>query len=224
MNTFDHPASPAPSFPTVLAFLKAPKEGEVKTRLARAIGTREALEVYRTLAGQQLTRIPRLWPVRVLFTPDDAGDVMRAWLGNGRIYEPQGSGDLGARLRRAFASAFAAGAPRVLAIGGDCPTLRAADLECARDGLETVNVVIGPARDGGYYLIGLDHPRPELFNGIRWSTPDVCAETLRRIHRSGLTCKLLDEKEDVDDLASWQRHRTGLGPADRESTSKPILA
>lgn len=133
---------------------------------------------------------------------------MRRWL---RPLHPeldftaQRRGDLGARLAAACAREFARGAPSVLAIGGDCPGLDAAILRKAARALERTDVVLGPARDGGYYLIGLNQPQAELFDRIAWSTPAVLAQTRMRIHAAGLTFTELPQLEDVDDAASWRR-------------------
>ncbi|MEO6568661.1 MAG: DUF2064 domain-containing protein, partial [Opitutaceae bacterium] len=104
---------------TALVFLKAPRPGLVKTRLAREVGEQAATEIYRTLAGEQWRRIPGNWRAEVHFTPHDAETEMRAWLGERGIFRPQGEGDLGARLATGFAAAFRAGASPVIALGGD---------------------------------------------------------------------------------------------------------
>jgi len=193
--------------PTVLVFLKAPRVGEVKTRLAAEMGEREAARAYRAMAERQLAVIPREWRVEIHYAPRGAGREMRAWLGVGRCYRVQVGDDLGARLRHAFARAFASGARTVIAIGADCPELDAADLQDAAAALRRCDVVIGPARDGGYTLIGLRAPAPALFRGIPWSTGGVLTATLRRARAAKLRVRRLRELEDVDDAASWRRHR-----------------
>lgn len=191
--------------PTLLIFLKAPRAGEVKTRLAASLGKARALRAYRQLVAHTLAAVPPDWSVEIHYAPRGARADMRRWLGARWRLRVQSSGDLGVRLTRAFAGAFARGARRVIAIGGDCPTLDAATLERAAQTLRARDVVLGPACDGGYYLIGLRRAAPELFVEIPWSTADVFPTTLRRARAARLSLMRLEEREDVDDLASWRR-------------------
>ncbi len=197
--------------PRILLMTKAPRSGYVKTRIAAQIGVQEATEVYRLLVERQLRATPVGWPVQILFAPVDAETEMRAWLGDDWAFAPQSSGDLGDRLQSAFAQAFANGAPSVIAIGGDCPELQAEDFLRAEEVMQRKDVVIGPARDGGYVLIGLRAPAPQLFTAIPWSTSDVLRMTIARVEDSGLSYDLLDVKEDVDDAASLRRGANHLG-------------
>ncbi|MEO6003401.1 MAG: TIGR04283 family arsenosugar biosynthesis glycosyltransferase [Opitutus sp.] len=210
----------------VLVFLKAPRPGTVKTRLARDLGDAEATRIYRFLVEQQLAALPAERAVEIVFSPDDAEVEMRRWLGDAYDYRAQGGGDLGARLNRAFAAAFAEGRRSVIAIGGDCPDLDAACLASAHDALARRDVVLGPAADGGYYLIGL-RKMAEAFTGIPWSSPAVLATTLQRCADGGLTSTLLAEKEDIDDLASWRRfegRRDAARAASLNSAGLPAIA
>ena len=184
----------------------------MKTRLAATLGETEAARIYRWLAERQLTALPRSWPTNVHFDPPDAHDEMVRWLGRlrrGLRFTPQCHGDLGARLAGAFATEFAQGADRVIAIGGDCPELGGVILQSARRALETNDAVLGPAADGGYYLIGLKAPCAALFDGITWSTPTVRAETKARLRANLLSYAELPVLEDVDDAASWVRVQAG---------------
>ena len=188
--------------------LKAPRPGEVKTRLAATVGETEAVAVYRRLAERQVRALPTGWPVSIHFAPAEAGPEIRPWLQPhhpGLDFQPQCAGDLGARLTAAFATEFARGAPAVLAIGGDCPGLDGPILQLAQRALATADVVLGPAVDGGYYLIGLNAPCPALFATITWSSQAVLAQTRKRIHAQGKTMTELPVLEDVDDAASWLR-------------------
>ncbi|MBC8011409.1 MAG: TIGR04282 family arsenosugar biosynthesis glycosyltransferase [Burkholderiales bacterium] len=205
-------SSPAPHPPPlVLVFLKAPREGWVKTRLAADIGAESATRVYRLLAERQLAAVPAGWPVEVWFAPADARDEMRAWLGPRPVLQPQPEGDLGQRLSRAVDVAFAGGAPAVLVIGGDCPELDEATLREAAAALaDGRELVLGPATDGGYYLIGLTRTMPRLFAGIPWSTADVLAATLRRASEYGVVTALLSAKDDVDTVDDLGRHSITL--------------
>jgi uncharacterized protein len=194
---------------TVILFLKAPRDGQVKTRLARSVGGDEALRIYRSLAEAQVRQLPPGWRTEVHFAPADAEAEMKGWLGESTermMYRPQNDGDLGARLVAGFASAFADGGSPVIAIGGDCPELDAACLENARLALREADVVLGPATDGGYYLIGLNRPAPELFDDVPWSTPRVLEITRARADATGLRYRLLEPKTDIDDAESWAHY------------------
>jgi len=195
----------------LLVFLKAPRAGTMKTRLAHDLGDAAAARIYRALVERQLAALPSARNVEILFSPDDAEPEMRRWLGDAFDYRAQGDGDRGARLTRAFAAAFSAGARRVVAIGGDRPDLDAACLLAAQAALTRSDVVLGPAADGGYYLIGLRRMASPVFADIPWSSPTVLATTLDRCAAAGLSHERLGEKEDIDDLASWRRFENRPG-------------
>lgn len=185
----------------VLIFVRAPEPGRVKTRLAVEIGALEALRVYMRLTrhavAQALTLAPQV-AVHVHFTPADAGARVRRWLGEGPAYLPQAAGDLGERLGQAFQEAFAAGFIRVVVIGSDLPDLSSSLLHRALELLDEHAAVLGPAQDGGYYLLGLREPLPELFRGIAWSTEQVLSQTLARLRAAGIEPALLETLSDVD--------------------------
>lgn len=186
--------------PLLLLFLRAPRSGSVKSRLAAGVGDARALALYRRLAehaaGAARAAAGPL-ALRFLFTPDDAEKEMREWLGEAD-WRPQGGGDLGARLERAFDDGFAEGYGPVLALGSDLPALRAEDVAEAVRALERAGAVVGPAEDGGYWLIGLTRPQPAVFRGIRWSTPQVLPQTLSRLEAAGTPPHLLRTLRDVD--------------------------
>lgn len=194
--------------PRLALLLKAPRLGCVKTRLAATVGDTLALRIYRQLVERQVAAVPALWPMTVYFDPLDAKAEFLQWLvplRPGLDFLAQSNGDLGARLAGAFAHEFASGAQGVIAIGGDCPALDQAKLEAAATALDGVNTVIGPANDGGYYLIGLTKPCADLFADITWSTPEVLSQTLDKISKHNLSLFRLPELADVDDFDDWQR-------------------
>ncbi len=191
--------------PLLLIFLKAPRQGAVKTRLAESLGAEHATDIYRGLVERQLRSIPPGWNVEIHFSPADAEPEMRAWLGPAHEFRPQTEGDLGARMQQAFDAAFARQAEPVIAIGGDCPTLDASTLIEAASRLTRADVVLGPAQDGGYYLIGLGRPAPQLFDDVPWSTAKVFALTLARARAHGLSREVLMPQPNVDDLPSYRR-------------------
>ena len=140
----------------------------------------------------------------------DGGDesLMRQEFGNDLAYCHQSAGDLGRRMCAAFDSAFQTGSRRVVLIGTDCPELDDRLVQAALDRLGENDLVLGPASDGGYYLIGLRSPAPSLFDGIPWGTGEVLLATLRVAEAAGLSVTLLPRLPDVDcpeDLAVWNR-------------------
>ena len=124
---------------------------------------------------------------------------MRAWLPGVRLL-PQEGDDLGERMADAFARAFARGARRVAIVGTDVPGVTRETVLAALSALDAADVALGPAEDGGYYLLALREPRPELFAGIAWSTATVAAETRSRAAASGLTVRELPALRDLDTL------------------------
>jgi uncharacterized protein len=192
---------------SILVFVRAPRLGGVKTRLAREVGDARALAVYRRLAEHTLAVAGRTGAaVCVHYAPAEGIDEVREWLGAGASYRPQAEGDLGARLEAAFDTAFARGARRVVVVGSDLPALTAGLLRHTRDVLERRGAVIGPAHDGGYYLLGLTAARPRLFRAMAWSTRHVFAGTRSRLRAEGVEPVLLPTLRDVDyaaDLPDW---------------------
>ena len=189
--------------------LKAPRPGFVKTRLAAALGAEAACAAYRQLVETLLPRLAGIADVELRFSPDDARPDIAPWLRRGWTAAPQGSGDLGARLARATREAFAAGARRVAVIGSDCPRVTAEDIKSAWAALAQHDVVLGPAMDGGYWLVALRAPEPRLFADITWSTGAVLEQTLAQARAAGLSVKLLRELSDVDTPKDWERFLDG---------------
>ena len=188
----------------VLVFVRAPEAGRVKTRLAREIGAEAALRVYRRLAEHAVAAARSLAPaadVRIHVDPGDAVPTVAAWLGGGADYLPQAEGDLGERMRAAFAFAFGEGYGKVVIVGSDLPDVSADLLRRALDSLDTAPAVLGPARDGGYYLLGMREMAPGVFDGVPWSTDRVLERTLGRLREAGIEPALLETLADVDDAA-----------------------
>ena len=178
-------------------FLKAPRAGQVKTRLAAEIGERHALRLYRIMAARTLAAAreagldPSIW-----FTPADAGPEMRHWLGEDWVMRPQASGDLGARLAAA-AEAVDPG-QGWLAVGADCPRLDAPLLREAVGVIGEGLVVLGPTLDGGYYLVGGRAPLPDIFGDMPWSSERLLDATRARLAAAGVPWRELRMLRDVD--------------------------
>lgn len=191
-------------------FFRAPRKGTVKTRLAARVGQETALAIHQQLVDLTLTRLKSISCVDLKITPDDALPEVAPMARTGWTLSPQGGGDLGDRLTRGFESAFLRQPGRWIAVGTDCPEITAQDVEAAWERLATADVVLGPALDGGYWLIGLRAPHPELFRGIPWGGPDVFAFTIQRIQAAGLTVAELRRLGDVDTHADWSEWRARI--------------
>ncbi|MEY2408394.1 MAG: uncharacterized protein QOF48_1064 [Verrucomicrobiota bacterium] len=192
----------------LIIFLKAPRPGLVKTRLAVELGVEAAHAAYVRLVEVLFKNLTRLDPadsVELRFTPDDAAAEIEKWRLPGWLVSPQGPGDLTQRLSSAMRDAFETGARRVVIIGSDCPQVTAQDIQTAWGELENHDVVAGPAIDGGYWLIGMRSHHPQIFEGIAWSTSAALAQTLERCRAQRLTVKLLRPLEDIDTAADWIR-------------------
>jgi rSAM/selenodomain-associated transferase 1 len=203
----------------LLVFVKDPRPGAVKTRLAARLGHERAAAVYRALAEEGIRRTaPRgdEYERVFVFDPPEARAAVEAWL-PGSALAPQAAGDLGARMSAAFHDAFARGARRVALIGTDVPWVSRDDVLDALLSLDRDDVAIGPATDGGYYLLALGRPEPELFRDVPWSTAEVLARTLERAAARGLGVNVLRTRGDVDTVedlrAAWPRVRLLLEPA-----------
>lgn len=194
-------------------FAKAPRPGHVKTRLAAAIGARAASAFYERSLRDVLDRLDGTdaWRTRLAVTPDETALDASLWpRPTPRV--AQGPGDLGMRMGRLLALASPEGP--VIVVGSDIPELRAEHVVAAFEALGSHDLVLGPASDGGYWLIGASGPLPKsVLTGVRWSTEHALADTLR--NAAALSVALLpDELEDVDDHESYRRflERRGARP------------
>jgi rSAM/selenodomain-associated transferase 1 len=164
-------------------FVKAPAPGSVKTRLAAEVGVHRATKLYRDLGRRVVSVCAGTdHDTVVWFAPAEARPAVRDWLQGLRVaaFRAQVPGSLGARLAAAFLRHFYEGARRVILIGSDCPGVDAGLVSRALAALAEHDLVLGPTHDGGYYLIGLRAPVPQLFRGIAWSTDAVLGQTLAR--------------------------------------------
>jgi rSAM/selenodomain-associated transferase 1 len=193
--------------------VKLPRPGAVKTRLAAEIGPDAAADLYRALAEhvlEETTPLAGEYERLVFFDPPEAAEPMRAWLPGLRLLA-QAGGDLGARMSDAFARAFARGASRVAVVGTDAPGVSRETVSEALLALDAADVVVGPAEDGGYYLLALRQAWPELLSGIAWSTPRVAAQTRARAATLQLRVHELPALRDVDTLDDLRDEWPRLG-------------
>lgn len=194
----------------LLVFAKAPRPGGVKTRLGAVLAADLAAALYRAMAEAVLVRTREAPCARtVFFAPGEAEAEMAAWLPHETLV-PQEGDDLGARMAAAFTWAFGTGATKVVLVGTDVPGLSDEHVRAALLALDAHDVVLGPARDGGYYLVALRRPAPALFEGVAWGTADVLAQTLARAEAAGLAVAPLAPLGDVDELADLRREWPAL--------------
>ena len=198
----------------LIVFVKNPELGKVKTRLAATIGQQQALEIYRMLLQKTKESIENLPFVKVIYY---SGYVDESDLWDNRLFSKalQCGGDLGEKMFDAFKSGFKAGYKSVGIIGSDCPDVSKELLLNAFLKLKTNDLVIGPAKDGGYYFLGMNRLYKPLFFNKSWSTDRLLQETLQEARVLNLTTHILKTLSDIDEekdlshlkeaLKSWNR-------------------
>ncbi len=188
---------------SLIVFVKNPIPGAVKTRLQTRYAPDQVAALYTAFVRDVLARTESIDVDRrvIAFDPPDAESEVRALFGGGKAqwqYVPQVQDDLGARMREALVQQLDAGASAAVLIGSDIPSLPAYHITQAFDLLRTKDVVLGPSTDGGYYLVGVSRPIPEIFEDVEWSTPSVLTQTIDRVQRAGNTLGLVSPYFDVD--------------------------
>lgn len=188
----------------LIIFVKNAQLGKVKTRLAKTMGDEEALRIYQVLLNHthEIT-IPLEFSKQVYYSEHLEDEDI--W---GKEFEcfVQDGGDLGHRMSNAFQEAFNTH-DRICIIGSDCAALHTELIQDAYEHLDLQDVVLGPAIDGGYYLLGMKNYHPEIFENINWSTSTVLAETIARIKKLGLSYSRLPELSDIDTQEDWDNHK-----------------
>jgi rSAM/selenodomain-associated transferase 1 len=180
----------------LIIFLKYPELGRCKTRLAKTIGDENALKIYKKLLSHS-HQITKDLPVDKFLYFDKATAENLNWEGDYQIaYQKQS--DLGGRMAQAFNEIFDKEYYKVIIIGTDCIELKTEIINDAYRQLNHFDVVIGPAKDGGYYLLGLNNPLPQLFQNIEWSTSTVLSDTIKTIQNLGLTYSFMPVLSDID--------------------------
>lgn len=187
----------------LIIFVKNPIPGTVKTRIARTVGNDRAVQVYRHLL-QHTQQITRYTPYAKAVYYADFINPDDGWDGYGKAL--QAGDDLGERMANAFREQFAARAEKVVIIGSDCLTITEDHLAQAFRALDQADVVIGPATDGGYYLLGMKRLHDDLFTNMPWSQPDLLDRTKAVLTASGQTVALLPELTDIDEWADYERY------------------
>lgn len=189
----------------IIVFIKNPKAGKVKTRLAEMIGDQKALKIYQHLLDHTL-RVSSLVDADKLVCYSDFIPASDTWKKAGFEQAVQSGNDLGERMTNAFRSSFIKGYEKIILIGSDCFEIDPEHIEEAFQKLDQAELVIGPAKDGGYYLIGMQNPHPEIFQNITWSQPDVLQKTIEKMEQSKLTFALTPELADIDDFSDLMNY------------------
>ncbi|MFB6307403.1 MAG: TIGR04282 family arsenosugar biosynthesis glycosyltransferase [Flavobacteriales bacterium] len=190
----------------LMLFVKNPERGKVKTRLAETVGKDYALEIYKELLQYTVEIARRTKAHKAVFYSDHIDDndelisdlEFNKYLQNGQ--------DLGERMKNAFQLAFDKGFKRVIIIGSDCFELNSEIINNAFDKLNNKDVILGPAEDGGYYLLGLNELRYGLFEEMQWGTENVLLDTLIEIKKKGYSYHMLPSLSDIDTYEDLKKY------------------
>ncbi len=195
----------------LIIFTRYPQPGKTKTRLIPTLGVQGAASLQRQMTEYTLSKVKKFQKsagisFEVRFAGGDL-QLMQNWLGTEINYQLQGEGDLGKRMENSFLSAFNQGAQEVVIIGIDCPGINAEVLTEAFEKIQNNDLLIGPAVDGGYYLIGLRRAIAQLFTNIDWGTAQVLQQTVdiaQLLHLSVAYLRTLADIDRPEDLSIWE--------------------
>jgi rSAM/selenodomain-associated transferase 1 len=182
----------------LILFVRKPEKGKVKTRIAATEGDDFALAIYKKLLAHTHSITAPLDCSKYVFYAGTIEDQDMWTEGYEKVL--QAETDLGNRMKTAFARLFEKGHSRICIIGSDCYELSTEFIEDAYEQLENVDVVIGPAQDGGYYLLGMKEELKDVFQGIDWSTEKVLTQTITQLEKGEYTFALLPLLHDVDTI------------------------
>ena len=205
---------------------KAPVAGSVKTRLVPPLTHKQAAELYRALLLDQLEHLTSLQSadLYVAFTPTDSKAVIENIVPAAYQCFPQRGGDLGQRMKDVFAELWRRGHRNLILIGSDLPPV---PIDTLHEGFVYLSpsdkrVVLGPSHDGGYYLVGMSQPVPEIFFGMTWSHNHVLAETTEKLARLDIDFHLVREWFDIDTVEDIEHLRTATDPSTRASMKRTL--
>jgi rSAM/selenodomain-associated transferase 1 len=188
----------------LIVFLRFPQLGKVKTRLASTLGHEVALSIYKDLLSLTLTAAADSGSAVYLFSEGGLPSYEERF--PTFSYHLQSTGNLGLKMADAIAYVLQFHSKAVV-IGSDCPSLSASILRESFTILDTYDIVLGPAMDGGYYLLGCKKLYETIFDDIQWSTPHVLAQTIEKIIAANLTYCLLTPLSDIDTEEDWNRYK-----------------
>ncbi len=201
----------------VLLFIRAPELGRVKTRLEKKMDAKTVLTLYKHFVEDTMESLTAGGhDIIVFFSPLHKEPAVRAWLGDTIHFQPQTGRNLGEKMRNAFSTVFAMGLDQAVLMGSDSPDIDIGIIDEAYAFLENRDVVIGPAEDGGYYLIGFQKKAfdGDVFSGIDWGTEHVYQQTLQHVHDAGLITHVLPVWQDIDtfeDLTAFYHRNKANG-------------
>jgi uncharacterized protein len=211
----------------VILFVKLPEKGKVKSRLAQSMDEDLVLRLYENMVLDTIDMLTGGgFPLRICFTPPNARDRILEWLGQEYHSFPQIGDDLGVRMKKAFERVFSEDVKYALLIGSDIPGLTAKIINEAFTALLTDDMVIGPADDGGYYLIGFRNKsfEPGIFHDKAWSTRTVFRETMDELHNKSLKIHVLPNLIDVDTMDNLKTLLAQVkGPTSEPSRTRSFL-
>ncbi len=205
---------------------KAPIAGEVKTRLMPPLTQEQAADLCRALLLDQLEHLSGLTVAELylVYAPGSAASLMERLAPSNFHCLAQRGGDLGERMNAAFIDLWRRGHRNVVLVGSDLPALPLTILERAFKLLteSTGQVVLGPSRDGGYYLVGMNRPAPEIFQDMRWSHDQVLKETTERLVKLGIQPAMLPEWFDIDSVEDLKYLQTLSEPPIRNAAKRTL--
>lgn len=190
--------------------IKYPEPGRVKTRLAKDIGHEKAAEICQHVTEQIMINtspLNQLYRRIVFFDPPERLKDFQSWLSHEQFIPQQGK-DVGERMDKALRELLACNAEKAVLTGADIPDLNSTIIAKAFAALDHADIVIGPAADGGYYLIGMKSPHPEIFFNISWSTPQVYKETLLILEHLHLRYRCVETLSDLDTSEDYNKFVT----------------
>ncbi|MFT4534112.1 MAG: rSAM/selenodomain-associated transferase 1 [Saprospiraceae bacterium] len=190
---------------SIIVFIKNPRLGQVKTRLAKDVGDEKALEIYLQLTAHThkvLAAVPDV--NRCVYYSEFIGKS-DDWSEDTFVKCLQSEGDLGDKIKYAFSDVFKQ-SDKAIIIGSDCAQISADHIQTAINLLENNNVVIGPSLDGGYYLLGIDSHYQFLFEDIKWSTDSVLEDTKSKALGNGLIVAEIETLSDIDYIEDWEKY------------------
>jgi rSAM/selenodomain-associated transferase 1 len=200
----------------IIVFTRFPVEGKVKTRLAKDMGDKFAVSFYRVCAEHtftELLKVKETGSELFLFCSEESEiEQVMNWAGNNFKYYSQQGSDLGIKMYNAFDTVFKKEYKKVIIIGTDAPDVSMNIIQSAISVLDNYSVVIGPANDGGYFLLGFKSKLIDLFSGIEWSTDSVFDNTIEKLNNSKTNYFILEELTDIDtleDLQYWIKYHKG---------------
>ena len=193
----------------LIIFVKNPELGKVKTRLAATVGDEKALEVYKKLLEYTRQVTKNISQDKWVFYSDRI-DYNDLWDNDHYHKDVQSGNDLGRKMLNAFKQCFDKGYETVCIIGSDMMEIDKLTIQKAFESLKVNDLVIGPAKDGGYYLLGMNKLHPTLFEGKKWSTGSVLNDTLSNVERQNLSYIKLETMNDIDTESDWNTYLGSL--------------